>query len=437
MSAKKYSITNTAAASETKFPTPESGQVIYWDKTPGLGLRITSAGSRSWIVQGRVNNKSRRFTLAPIAEMPHTEAREEAAKVRAMMRKGIDPLVEKKKRQQEDLAQGETLRQVMEDYVTHKKTSNGPLRPSTKADYRYCVEHTFADWADKPVATISRDDVVLKFRELSKAAPIQTNQSFRYLKALLNWAREKHAAADGTYTILPVNPVSMAIRKGGLVQWNPEKARDSRIPKTKIGAVWAMLEEYGNPDHHRATTCTSADLIAFMLLTGARVSEASMLIWDRVKLDADIPTFHLAETKNHNPVTLPISDALHAVLTRRFEARLKGNDHVFPAMRGKAGYMKDPRALLTKVSEIAGEHIHPHALRRTFLDVAQVVGVDSDQRRQLSNHLASDIHGINYENNPDPSLLMPAAQKIGEWITRQGSVARAAAQGENVVPMKA
>ncbi|WP_405418416.1 tyrosine-type recombinase/integrase [Marinobacter flavimaris] len=437
MTVKKYSITNTAAASEAKFPTPDSGQSIYWDKTPGLGLRITAAGSRSWIVQGRVNNKSCRFTLAPIEEMTHTDAREEAGKVRAMMRKGINPLHEKKKRQQENLAQGETLRQIMEDYVAHKRTKNGPLRPSTKADYRYCVENTFSDWADKPVATITRDAVVLKFRDLSKSAPVQTNQSFRYLKALLNWAREKYAAPDGTYTILPVNPVSMAIRKGGLVQWNPEKARDSRIPKAKIGAVWAMLEDYGDPDRNIATTCTSADMIAFMLLTGARVSEASMLTWNRVKLDADVPTFYLDITKNHNPITLPISDALHAVLTRRNEARRKGNDYVFPAMRGKTGYLKDPRALLKKVSDIAGDHIHPHALRRTFLDVAQIVGVDSDQRRQLSNHLASDVHGTNYENNPDPSILMPAAQKIGSWITGQGSAARAAAKGDNVVPMKA
>ena len=102
MTVKKYSITTTAAASEAKFPTPDSGQSIYWDKTPGLGLRITAAGSRSWIVQGRVNNKSCRFTLAPIEEMTHTDAREEAGKVRAMMRKGINPLHEKKKRQQEN-----------------------------------------------------------------------------------------------------------------------------------------------------------------------------------------------------------------------------------------------------------------------------------------------------------------------------------------------
>lgn len=144
--------------------------------------------------------------------------------------------------------------------------------------------------------------------------------------------------------------------------------------------MWALLEQHSDPDRNITTTCISADLIAFMLLTGTRVSEACKLTWDRVKLDGKVPTFHLAETKNHNPVTLPVSDVLHTLLTRRYKHRLKGNDFVFPALRGKKGYLSDPRAMFQRVSEAAGTHLHPHAMRRTFEDVAQVVGVDSDQR---------------------------------------------------------
>src|SRR5690606_21556249 len=139
-------------------------------------------------------------------------------------------------------------------------------------------------------------------RELSKSAPTQANQSFRNLRALLNWAREKNAASDGTYPILPVNPVSQMFKQGGLAKWNPEKARATRVPKDKIGAVWHLLMQHADPERNITTTCTSADLIAFMLLTGTRVSEARQLTWQRVNLDSKIPTYHLAETKNHNPV---------------------------------------------------------------------------------------------------------------------------------------
>lgn len=421
-------------------PAPtDKDQAFYWDtETAGLGLRITAAGAKSYIVRGRVNGsgKDRRFTLGSVELLSCDEARRRAQVKRLEMLDGLDPQVEKKK----VAAQSETLREVMEDYIEHKRTKNGPLRPSSKADIRRCVEGTFSDWADEPVASISRDACIKRFRELSKTAPVQTNQAFRNLRALLNWAREKNATADGSYPILPINPVSQMFKQGGMAQWNKEKPRTTRVPRDKIGAVFALLEQHSDPATNITTTCVSADMVAFMLLAGTRVSETRTLTWDRVKLDGKLPTFHIPGdlTKNHNPLTLPLSDALHTLLTRRYENRIKGNNYVFPAMRGKKGYLFDPRAFLDKkVSEVAGTHLHPHAFRRTFEDVAQIVVVDSDQRRQLLNHLASDVHGTSYANNPDPAVLLPAMQKISAWIVQQGQIAKDAAKGENVIPMRA
>lgn len=91
---KKYNITGTRAAS---FPIPENGQAIYWDeKQSGLGLRVTANGARSWIVQGYVSGKSKRFTLGLLDVLDYKEAKDEASSIRASMRKGIDPLAEKK-----------------------------------------------------------------------------------------------------------------------------------------------------------------------------------------------------------------------------------------------------------------------------------------------------------------------------------------------------
>ena len=435
MGSKKYNITNTKAYS---FPVPEKGQEFYWDeKQAGLGLRITSAGTRSWIVQGYVNGKPKRFTLGLLDDLPYKDAREEAGKIRGDMRKGINPLVEKRKAQQASEAEGVTLREIMEDYIEHKRTKHGPLRPSTKQGIKLNVQNEFSSWADKPVATITREAVVKRFRELSKSAPTQTNLAFRNLRALLNWAREKYSTSDGAYTILPLNPVSQALKQNGLVQWNKEKARVSRIPKGKIGEVWLLLDEYADTDKQIATTCTSADLIAFMILTGCRVGEANQLTWDRVKLDDELPTFHLDITKNHNPITLPISDALHTVLTRRDQARQKGSPYVFPAMRGKKGFLHDPRAMMKRVIEVAGVDVSPHDMRRTFEDIAEYAGVDSDRRRVLINHIGGDVHSTNYANNSDPEVLMVEAQKVSKWVLNQAAIARTAKQGENVVPLKA
>ncbi len=185
--------------------------------------------------------------------------------------------------------------------------------------------------------------------------------------------------------------------------------------------VWSLLLKYSNSEAHINSTCISADLIAFMLLTGARIGEASKLTWDRVNLSAGLPTFHFDETKNHNPITLPISSALKNVLMRRFSERQKGNNFVFPAIRGEKGYLSDPRKCFLKLSAAVGVHLHPHSLRRTFEDVAQICNIDGDKRRQLLNHLASDVHAFAYANNPDPSVLLPAMEKISEWIVQRGN----------------
>ena len=99
--------------------------------------------------------------------------------------------------------------------------------------------------------------------------------------------------------------------------------------------------------------------------------------------------------------------------------------------------MKDPRAMWEKVSEVAGLHLSNHDMRRTFEDVAKIVGIDGDTSRQLENHKASDVHGKHYANNPDPASLLPALEAISAWIVRQGEIAKAAASGENVIALRA
>ena len=424
MSSKKFNITNKNVENETLFPKPEKGQAIYWQEGyPGLGMRVTASGARSWIVQGYVNGKSCRVTLAPVQEMKHPIAREEAYKHRSIMKMGIDPTAEKRRKAQVSEAESVTLKEIMKDYIKHKRTKGVPLRPASIIGIENCVNKEFKDWANKPVININRDVVIKRFRKVSEKAPTQANLAFRNLRALLNWAKEKYTAPDGSYTILSPNPVSQAIKSNGLAQWNKETKRDSRIPEDKVGKVWLALEEHADPARNITTTCVSADLIMFMLLTGTRISEANQLTWDRVDLEDEVPTFHLDVTKNHSAITLPISNLLKEVLLRRSMYRLKGNNYVFPAVRGKQGYLKDPRALFLKVSEIAGCHIHPHAMRRTFEELAVRSGVDADRRRILLNHISGDVHALHYGNNKDPKVLMHEVNKVGDFVTRLAEIA--------------
>jgi integrase len=119
----------------------------------------------------------------------------------------------------------------------------------------------------------------VKFRAASQRSPAQANQAFVILRALLNYARATYRAPDGT-AIFAENPVAV-VSEAKL--WNKERARTSRIPIDKVGSAWFHLRallETARTKHE----ATCIDYVSFLLLTGARGSEAAELTWDRVAL---------------------------------------------------------------------------------------------------------------------------------------------------------
>jgi hypothetical protein len=123
----------------------------------------------------------------------------------------------------------------------------------------------------------------------------------------------------------------------------------------------------------------------------------------------------------------------------RRRRRERATDYVFPSFGRKRPYISSAPALLREISEIAGCTISLHSLRRTADDIAKCVKVDSDERRQLLNHLASDVHGQSYTNNPDPEVLRPAVEAIAQYVINGAKLADAQSSGANVVqfPVKA
>lgn len=202
--------------------TPSKGQQFYCDKDlAGFGVRVSNTGGKSYVVRGSVNGHDKRITIASCKILSCYEARKRAMTAKLEMLDGVDP----QEKKQRTASQTVILQEIVEDYLKNKRTKHGELRPKTKLDIKRCIRTTFADWANKPVASITKDMCVKRFRERSKTAPTQANQSFRYLRALLNWARDKYVTSDGTYPILPVNPVTQAIKSGGQANWNIEKPR--------------------------------------------------------------------------------------------------------------------------------------------------------------------------------------------------------------------
>jgi hypothetical protein len=103
---------------------PEKGQAFYRDdKLKGFGLRVTSSGTKSFIVETRVNGRSRRETLGRYGPLTVEQARREAQKYLGQVATGFDPRVLVR----EATARNVTLKEVFEQYCIVRNS----LKPST------------------------------------------------------------------------------------------------------------------------------------------------------------------------------------------------------------------------------------------------------------------------------------------------------------------
>jgi integrase len=415
---------------------PGQRREVLWDtEVKGFGLRVSEKSStRTYFFQFRLkgSRKERSITIGRHSDPWRVDqARAQAIALKVQFLNGIDPIEkrnrEREARTQEDAlakARNTTLRQVMEHYLEHKRTKHGQLRPASKAAIRRHVEVNLSEWIDEPLVTISRDKALKKFVVMSESAPTQANQCFFCLRALCNYAREMHAAEDGTYPVLAVNPITQVFK---LRKPNPKNARKERIPLNRVGAVWNYLRlkaAAGYRDHER----TACDWVSTILLTGMRLTESASLKRDDVDLMSRTIRLRRDVVKNHNEIFLPISEPLLGILSARLarltddssaarrRCRPRDTTYVFPSFGKKKPYIYDARATLEAVSNIAGCHISPHSLRRTAEDIAQHVKVDRDHRRMLQNHKPKDVHDESYANNPDPELLRPAMDAIADFV---------------------
>lgn len=401
---------------------PSDKDQFVWDsETRGFGVRISKGGVLSFVAQGHVvgspGHSRVRITIGPMGVFTVDQARDEARELLRSMRKGIDPRVARKAEE----VVSTSLWEVATAYVERP----GKLKQSSKDTILRHVRTTFGDWKDDPIASITEDMCRKRYRKMltgglhgKKGAPGQANQGFAVLGALLAYAGRLHKRADGT-PLCSRAPVDAL--KDDRVRLKP---RTSRILDHKVGAVWVFLRDWRATTLNR-DTASSIDLVRLLLLTGLRISEAAGLTWDQVHLDD--AWFSLPNPKNGNPVSFPLSPEAVAILRAR--PRVKGNPHVFPSW-GEAGHIVDPRDVMKKLSKVAGSHITPHDLRRTWTNISlRCCRIDKMKVDLLSNHLTRDVTTEHYFDTTNLQWLAPEAELIAGWITQQATIS----EGKNVV----
>ena len=349
---------------------PHTGsRILYDEEIPGFGVRITANSVISFVLDYRINERKRRYTIGRYPELSAAAAREEAIQLRGGLRTGEDPLAEKEHRRE-----APTIEDLFNDYMErHAKIY---LRPNTIRSNESMARNDILPKIGKiKVADLKRRDVEELHQSL-KESPYQANRVRALLSKMLNLA--KH------WEWRPDNPCE------GVPKYREEK-RDRWLSTEEIEHLCDALDKHPNQ--------SSANAIRLMLLTGARKGEALTATWAEFNLELGVWTKPSHHTKQKRTEHVPLSAPAVQLLVS-----MKGKSDspfLFPGdVEGKP-IQEIKRVWIALCKQARLKNVRLHDLRHTYAShlvssgmslpiVGRLLGHTQPQTTARYAHLADD-----------------------------------------------
>jgi integrase len=358
---------------------------LHWDAlVPGLAVRCTDTGAKSFVLVGRFpgsRNPTAR-ALGKVGAITLADARELARAWLKSVAAGVDPARAKDEK--------ETLRSVAEEY---QKRDGSRLR--TAGWRRSALARVvFPVIGDRPVAELRRSEIVaLLDRVEDERGPVMRNTTLALIRRILNW----YASRSDDY----VSPVA-GVR--GLAR--PETARDRVLTDPELHKLWAAtLLPLGAGSN---TPNVFGALVRFLLLTAARRGEATSLLWSEI--EDGVWTLPAAKNKTGEVLVRPLSLAASEVLA----SLPRIGPHVFTrAGTGPIGGLNECKKDLAHASGVSGWRLHD--LRRTARTLLSRAGVPNDHAERCLGHVIGGVRGV-YDRHSFQSEMASAYSKLAALI---------------------
>ncbi|MCB9979389.1 MAG: tyrosine-type recombinase/integrase [Rhodospirillales bacterium] len=348
---------------------PASGRLYVADtREKGLSVYVTSSGIITFFVRKRINRRDERVVIGRFPEMTIEQARTQALAIKAQIAQGKDP-IEDKRRMRSEITFFDMFHGFMERYSKKHKRS-------WRYDERE-VNKFLSHWFKRKASTITKQEIQLLHERIrDKNGLYQANRILERISAIFNRAIEWGWQGE--------NPAH-GIRKFR------EKSRDRFLQPDELPRFFAALEAEENQ--------TARDFLMLSLLTGARKSNVLAMRWDEIHFER--AEWRIPETKNGDPLTIPLSLQAIEILDRRRQGT--NSEWVFAVSGSTSGHLADPKKAWQRVLARAGiKDLRIHDLRRSLGSWQASTGASSFVIGKSLGHKSQQATQIYARLNLDP-----------------------------------
>jgi integrase len=335
-----------------------------------LYLRVDKDGRRSWMFIFAWRGKQPEAGLGSAAKggVSLKAAREKAAKGRAFLAAGQNPIEQWRKPTDERAA---TFGTVADEFMA---AHEGSFRNAKhKAQWRMTLTRYCEPIRDTAVDAIDTEAVLRVLKPIWTRAPETASRLRGRIEAVLDAARARgHIARN------EANPARWRGHLDKLLPKRPKltRGRHAAMPYADVPAFVMSLRE---------RPAIAARGLELCILTAARSGEALATRWDEIDFEAKVWTVPAERTKAAREHRIPLSERAVAIL-RAMEAGRTG-DYVFPGL-------KRDRPLSGMAFEMLlrrmASPFTAHGFRSAFRDW---VGNETHFPRELAEHALAHVIG--------------------------------------------
>ncbi|MGE0463250.1 MAG: tyrosine-type recombinase/integrase [Vicinamibacterales bacterium] len=337
-------------------------------KAPGLVLRVTPTGAKSWAFVYRVRGGGpvRWLALGSTATLSLAQARALAATHRyAVEVERRDPLAERRA----TAAPAPAVFTFQDLADLYAQFAQGRKR-TWREDVRKIRKYLTPAWGSLPLRSITRTHVHERLDQLvAQGMTVGVNRIQAVISRMFTVALDR--------SLIDSHPAARMIKRFD------ERAGERVLTDDELRALWVGLDAQPGP---------AADVIRLRLLLGQRGGETVGMAWLELDLEAGVWEIPGRRTKNRHPHAVPLPPTALAILERRRTETDATAIRVFPGrvMLDGAG-----RAL----SALTGGAYEWTDLRRTVATRLAGLGFDDTTIGRTLNHARATVTAKHYNRH--------------------------------------